>query len=159
MVVFYTVVYELRLRARTGQRSNTRLTTAVTQGNLIYALSLFGQLSMDVIRCGSTSDKWCVAVVSIVNVTFFVLPVSDYLYPDTGCSAPSVSILAPGWLEWPLCKVSHHWVTLPWNLDWPVALPLAFSSFFMEWWHQESCLNYEIHSRNSVYRYLHDREV
>lgn len=57
VVIFYTILYGFRLRAHTGLRSNSRLVNAVTQGNLVYALSLFA--------------------ISIVNITFFVLPLHD----------------------------------------------------------------------------------
>ncbi|KAL4080528.1 hypothetical protein J3A83DRAFT_4366874 [Scleroderma citrinum] len=58
VIIFYTILYGSSLRARTGLRSTSRLVSVVTQGNMLYALSLF--------------------VVSIVNITFYVLP----LYMD-----------------------------------------------------------------------------
>lgn len=57
VVMLYTLLYALGWRARPGRYTATRLVAALTHGNMLYALSLF--------------------VVSIVNITFFVLPLSD----------------------------------------------------------------------------------
>ncbi|KAL4066479.1 hypothetical protein V8B97DRAFT_2025444 [Scleroderma yunnanense] len=57
VIIFSTVLYGFRLRAQTGLHSTSKLITAVTQGNLVYALSLF--------------------VISVINITFFVLPLRD----------------------------------------------------------------------------------
>ncbi|KAL4080529.1 hypothetical protein J3A83DRAFT_4200204 [Scleroderma citrinum] len=57
VIIFFTVLYASRLHARIDKGSTTRLIGVVIQGNMLYALSLF--------------------VASIVNITFYVLPLQD----------------------------------------------------------------------------------
>lgn len=57
VVILYTLLYTLKWRTRTGRYATSALVAALTHGNVLYALSLL--------------------VASIVNITFFVLPLSD----------------------------------------------------------------------------------
>ncbi|KAG6334240.1 hypothetical protein ID866_4846 [Astraeus odoratus] len=57
VIITYTIIYGMKLRESTGQYPPSRLITALSHGNMLYALSLF--------------------VTSIVNITFFVLPLKD----------------------------------------------------------------------------------
>ena len=57
VIVYYTLLHEFRLYKQTGGRSTSRLATTLTQGNLVYTLTLLGQLIIDIIRHGSTSYK------------------------------------------------------------------------------------------------------
>ncbi|KAI6159833.1 hypothetical protein EDD17DRAFT_1608118 [Pisolithus thermaeus] len=57
LVIFYTLLYTSRWPARAGLHATSRVVAALTHGNVLYALSLF--------------------VASIVNITFFVLPLSE----------------------------------------------------------------------------------
>ena len=56
-MVYYTLLHEFRLHKQTGGRSTSRLVTTLTQGNLVYTLTLLGQLIVDIIRHGPTSYK------------------------------------------------------------------------------------------------------
>ncbi|KAI6022013.1 hypothetical protein EDC04DRAFT_346229 [Pisolithus marmoratus] len=57
VVLIYTLLYTFGWHSRTGRIATTKLVVALAHGNMLYALSLF--------------------VASIVNITFFVLPLSD----------------------------------------------------------------------------------
>ncbi|KAI6125860.1 hypothetical protein EDD16DRAFT_1556492 [Pisolithus croceorrhizus] len=57
VVIFYTLLYTSRWGAGTGRYATSGVVAALTHGNVLYALSLF--------------------VASIVNITFFVLPLSE----------------------------------------------------------------------------------
>lgn len=57
VVILYTLLYTLKWRGRIGRYATSALVAALTHGNVLYALSLL--------------------VASTVNITFFVLPLSD----------------------------------------------------------------------------------
>lgn len=107
VVIFCTLVYIWVQTARL-LCSTSRFDTAVTKGNHIwYAPSAF--------------DIWCETVFSIVNITFFVLLVSDHhFYRHRMLSPWCIFQLRDGRNH--LRKVRYRWIIPPWSLHRPTAL-------------------------------------